>query len=471
MATSRCSAPRALAAAVLAFLAAPSLGAGSDAVNWRKLNPETLKHFTALLRLDTSNPPGHETQAARYLEGVLRSAGVAVKLLALDPARANLVARIPGDGSRRPVLILAHTDVVGVERRRWSVDPFGAQRKGGYIYGRGAVDDKEHVAAGLMVMLLLERQHVKLKRDVIFVAEAGEEGSPRVGIDFLAGRHWREIAAEYALAEGGGAVALGGTVRYVVVTTAEKVPRGVRLIAHGPSGHASRPLPDNAVARLAVAVSKVAAWRTPVRLNQTTRAYFERLASISPPEDAARYRNIGDPARGPRIDGYFERYEPLHYAIVRTTLTPTMLKAGVAFNVIPSEAEAFVDIRALPDEDMPRFYRELRELIGDPNVEIVPRPAVRPATPPSRLDTAMFRALESAQRQMFPGAITLPAMLTGATDLAQLRARGVQAYGFGPIVETGESGGEAHADDERLAETSLYRLVEFLWDAVLAVAA
>ena len=464
MATSLCR-----TAALSLLVCGQALTAGPHPVNWRKLNPETLRHFCALLRLNTSNPPGHETIAAKYLEGVLAKEGVPVKLLARDASRANLVARIKGDGSARPIAILGHTDVVGVERAQWSVDPFAAVRKNGFIYGRGSVDDKEIVTAGLMVMLLLERRHVRLKRDVIFVAEAGEEGTTGVGIDFLVSRHWDEIAAEYALAEGGSAVAQGGKVRYVAITTAEKIPRGVRLIARGPAGHASRPSTNNAVLRLAAAVAKVGAWRTPVRLNETTRAYFERLASISPPDDADRYRHVGDPARSAEIDRYFERYEPAHYALLRTTLTPTMLKAGFRANVIPSEAEAYIDIRALPDEDLPRFYDDLRALIADPNVEIEPQQASRPATAASRMDTIMFRALEHAQRKMFPGAITLPAMLTGATDMAQLRAKGVEAYGFGPVIEAGETG-EAHANDERLAEASLYKLVEFLWYAVLEAA-
>jgi acetylornithine deacetylase/succinyl-diaminopimelate desuccinylase-like protein len=256
----------------------------------------------------------------------------------------------------------------------------------------------------------------------------------------------------------------------VAITTAEKIPRGIRLIARGPSGHASRPSPNNAVVRLAAAVAKLGEWRTPMRLNDTTRAYFERLASLSPPADADRYRHVADPARAAEIDQYFERYEPAHYAMLHSTLVPTMLKAGFAFNVIPSEAEAYIDIRALPDEDMPRFLEEIAGLIAEQNVEMEPRKADRPATPPSRTDTAMFRALEHAQRKMFPNAITLPSMLTGATDLAQLRAKGVAAYGFGPIVEAGDPG-EAHANDERLAEASLYKLVEFLWYTILEAAA
>src|ERR1039458_1692906 len=411
MATFRCK-------LLLLLCAAVASASAPNPVHWRRVNAETLRHFTALLRIDTSNPPGTETEAAKYLAGVLEREGIPVKLLALDPARANLVARIKGNGSARPIAILGHTDVVAAQRSKWSVDPFGAVREDGFIYGRGAVDDKEIVTAGLMVMLLLQRERIKLNRDVIFVAEAGEEGSPAVGIDFLVSRHWDEIAAEYALAEGGSAVAQGGKVRCVAITTAEKVPRGVRLIARGPSGHASRPSPENAVVR---------------------------LACPDGPGDADRYRHVGDPARGPEIDRYFERYEPAHYAMLRTTLAPTMLKAGFAFNAIPSEAEAYIDIRALPDEDMPRFYEEMRALIAGLNVEMEPRKPIRPATQPSRTDTAMFRALEHAQRRMFPKAITLPSMLTGATDMAQLRAKGVEAYGFGPIVEAGDPG-EAHAN-------------------------
>src|SRR5579862_1177929 len=240
MAISRCSA--------LVFLGCVIVsGAEPRHVNWRKVNVETLRHFTDLLHIDTSNPPGNETEAAKYLEGVLKAEGIPVKQLALDPARANLVARIKGNGSARPIAMLGHTDVVGVQRSKWAMNPFGAVRRHGFIYGRGAIDDKEIVAAELMVMLLLQRGQVKLNRDVIFIAEAGEEGTPDVGIGYLVKRHWNEIAAEYALAEGGSAVAVGGKVRYVAITTAEKVPRGVRLLARGPSGHASRPSADNAV--------------------------------------------------------------------------------------------------------------------------------------------------------------------------------------------------------------------------------
>jgi acetylornithine deacetylase/succinyl-diaminopimelate desuccinylase-like protein len=378
---------------------------------------------------------------------------------------------LKGSGAKRPLLVMGHTDVVGVQKEKWTFDPFTPTRKGGFLYARGAVDDKDNVTAGLMLMLLLKRLHVKLDRDVIFLAEAGEEGTTRVGIDYLVGQHWSEIEAEYALAEGGATASRDGKVRYVGISATEKVPRPVRLVAHGEAGHGSRPTSDNAVLRLASAVSKVGAWQAPMRLNDITRAYFERLATISAPEDAARYNHVGDSKAAPAIEKYFARHELSHNAILRTTVVPTIIRAGFRTNVIPSEAEATLDVRALPDEDLDRFYAELRRIIANPNVEVIPSKLPgRPFTRPSRLDTEMYRALEHAQRRMFPGAITLPQMSSGATDSAQLRAKGVEAYGFGSIVDERDSHGP-HSDDERVAETSIPKLVEFLWYAVLEVAA
>jgi acetylornithine deacetylase/succinyl-diaminopimelate desuccinylase-like protein len=441
-------------------------------VDWRKLEPAILEHFTALLQIDTSNPPGNETKAAKAVQAMLEREGIPVKLFAADPARANLVARIKGNGSKRPILFMGHTDVVGVQRERWSVDPFAAIRKNGDIYARGSRDDKPHVVAGIMILTLLQRLHVKLDRDVIFLAEAGEEGTSSFGVDFMVKDHWPEIEAEYALAEGGGIVEQNGKVRHVLVSTTEKAPRGVRLVAHGPAGHGSRPILGNAVVHLAQAVARAGTWQTPPRLNETTRAYFERLAAISPPAEAARYRGILDPARAPEIDRYFRQHEPGHYSILRTSVVPTILNAGFRSNVIPSEAEATLDIRALPDEDMPKFLAELRRVINDPAVEVIPsKTEGRPAAPPSRLDNEMFRAFEKVSRGMF-NVPALPDMMTGATDNAQLRAKGVQAYGVGAIVTPAEGPlGGAHSDDEHISVRSLMTLIEFLWNAVLEVAA
>lgn len=458
--------------ALVALLAVAAAAQERYPVDWTKLSPEILEHFTALLKIDTSNPPGNETRAAEFIQKVLTSEGIPATLYSLDPARANVVARIKGNGSKKPILLLGHTDVVGVQRENWSVDPFAAVRKDGLIYGRGSVDDKPHVVAGMMVLLLLNRLHVKLDRDVIFLAEAGEEGTTSVGVDYMIKQHWPEIEAEYALAEGGTAIEEGGKVHEVLISVTEKVPHGVRLVARGPSGHGSRPLTQNAVTHLAAAVARAGTWQTPMRLNSATREYFERLAAISTPSDAARYRAILDPAHAAGVDRYFREHEPGHYSILRTSVVPTILKAGFRANVIPSEGEAYLDVRALPDEDMTRFLGELRRVINDPEIEIIPaQSSERPAAAPSGTDTEMFRALEKVSRRMF-AAPALPTMLTGATDSAQLRARGVQAYGTGPISPAGDGPlGGAHADDENISIRALEKLVEFTWDAVMEVAA
>jgi acetylornithine deacetylase/succinyl-diaminopimelate desuccinylase-like protein len=441
------------------------------ALDWKKLEPEVLERFTTLLKIDTSNPPGNETRAAKAIQAMLEREGIPARLFAKDAERANLVARLRGNGSRKPLLLMGHTDVVGVERARWTVDPFAAIRKNGTIYARGAADDKHHAAAGITILVMLKRLGVKLDRDVIFLAEAGEEGTTGVGIDYMVAEHWPEIEAEYALAEGGSIIEESGKVHHGLVTTTEKVPRGVRIVAHGSAGHASRPIPDNAVVRLAQAVARAGSWQTPIRLNETTRAYFERLSAISPPAEAARYRGILDPARAAPIDRYFRVHDPGHYSILRTSVVPTIIKGGFRNNVIPSEAEAYLDIRAVPDEDMTAFLADLRRAIGDPAVEVVPPADGRPGAPPSRLDTPMYRALEDAARRLF-GAPTLPGMLTGATDCAQLRARGVQAYGVGAIVSPSEGPlGGAHADDEHISVRSLESMIDYMWTAVVDVAA
>ena len=454
------------------FCCVPSNAAERYSVEWPKLAPEILEKYSSLVRIDTSNPPGNETKAADYLKSVLEREGFQTKSFALDPNRANLVTRLKGNGSKRPLLLMGHTDVVGVQRSKWTVDPFAAVRKDGYVYGRGTTDDKNIVTACLMVMLLLKRMNVSLDRDVIFLAEAGEEGTTHVGIDFMVNQHWSEIEAEYAITEGGGGIARNGQPRFVSITTTEKVSRGVKLVAHGSAGHGSVPRPDNAVSHLAMAVGKLAAWQPPMRLNDTTRAYFERLATISAPAEAYRYNHVADPAKSAEIQSYFAANELQHNSILRTSVVPTMLNAGFRSNVIPSGAEATLDIRALPDEDMPKFYSEMKRIINDASVEIVPVKGGRPAGKPSTMDSDMFRAMENAAKKTYPGAITLPGMLTGATDMAQLRAKGVSAYGFGPLIEEkDQSANGPHSDDERLRETALYKMVEFVWHAVIEAAA
>ena len=463
----------ALSAALIGF-ALPSVAAPAPSINWKQQEPEILRHYRALVQLDTSSPPGNETRAVDYLKGVFEKEGIPVKTFALDPARANLVARIKGNGSKRPILLMSHTDVVGVQREKWPVDPFGAVQSEGYVWGRGTRDDKDNLTANLMVMLLAKRSSMVLDRDIIFLAESGEEADPAgVGIPFMVSRHFDEIDAEYALAEGGGGVILDGRVTQMSIQTSEKVPRRFRLVATGTSGHGSVPRIDNPLTHLSAAVAKIGAYETPMRLNETTRAYFGKLAEIAPPEGAQRYRQLLSAQPPASLQRYFAEREPQHYSMLRTSIVPTILKAGVGPNVIPSQAEATFDVRALPDEDIPRLFAEVARLIGDAAVKVEPITTnLRPVSPPSGLDSDLYRALVAVSGEMFPGAAVLPTMMTGATDMAQLRAKGILAYGIGPASTDADTiNYGAHSDVERLLESELYRFVEFTWRATTAVAA
>jgi acetylornithine deacetylase/succinyl-diaminopimelate desuccinylase-like protein len=458
---------------MLLLIAISPSWAQTAAPDWPRIEQETLAHFQALIRFDTSDPPGHEAPAVDYLKKVLEAEGIPVQIFALDPKRPNLVARLKGNGSKRPLLIMGHTDVVNIDPKKWTFPPFGAVRDGGYIYGRGTVDDKDNLVACLMVMLLLKRLNVPLDRDVIFLAESGEEGSVRFGILHMVRNHMPEIDAEYCLAEGGGASRTAGKLRQVSISAAEKIPYAVKVISRGPAGHGSRPLRANAIVHLAQAVSKIAAWNTPMRLNDITRTYFERLATISTPEEAARYNGILDPARTAAIQEYFAVNEPGHYSMLRTSISPNIFQGGYRVNVIPSQAEATLDIRALPDENMDAFLNEIRKVIQDPAVEVVREARdTRPAATPSRIDTEAFRAIETAARGHYPGAIVLPVMQTGATDMAYLRARGIQCYGIGPMTdsEDGPKGFGAHSDQERILESALHTFVRYHWDIVVSLA-
>jgi acetylornithine deacetylase/succinyl-diaminopimelate desuccinylase-like protein len=448
------------------------LAVALPAQDWPKVQSETVEHFVNLLKLDTTNPPGNETIAAEYLKKILDADGIETKMLIAEPDRANLMARLRGSGAKKPILILGHTDVVGVQREKWSFEPFAGIRKDGYIFGRGTLDDKDNVVACLMTMLLLKRQNVALDRDVIFIAESGEEGGALAGFQHVVAMHWSEIDPEFVLAEGGGGILRNGQPFTVTVAAAEKVPRRMKLVARGTAGHGSVPRPDNAIAHLATAVSRVASWNPPMRLNDITRTYFERLATISSPEARARYNGLFDESKRASIEQYLAANELRHNSMLRTSVSPTIIKGGFRVNVIPSDAEADLDVRALPDEDMDAFVAEMRKVIGDAQVEIKPQLVYRPAPPASRLDTEMFRVLEQTARKIYPGAVVLPTMLTGATDMSYARAKGVNSYGIGPLIEEkdAESGGGAHGDDEKVLEKALHDFVRFQYEAVVAIA-
>jgi len=463
---------------LLLTLASTSLGAQqSPQIDWSKVDAETLEHFQTLVRFDTTDPPttppGIEKPAVDYLKQVLDKEGIQTQVYALEPNRPNLIARLKGNGKRRPLLIMGHTDTVNIDPKKWTFPPFSATRDGGFIYGRGTIDDKDNVTGALMTLLLLKRNNVPLDRDVIVLFEAGEEGATRVGIQFIVDNHLADIQSEFCLAEGGNGTRERGQMRYVSIQTLEKIPRAISLTARGVAGHGSIPLQSNAIVHLSNAVGKVAEWQPPIRPNETTAAYFKRLASISSPEEAARYRDAlsPDPKVSAPADAYFRANEPRHASMLRTSISPNMFQGGYRLNVIPSEAVATLDVRMLPDDDPAAFLEQVKKIVNDPNIEV--QYTARDVRPNgiSRLDTEAFKVIEANVKKHY-NTITLPTMSTGATDMAYLRAKGIQCYGIGPALdaEDGPKGFGAHSDQERIVESELYRFVRFNYDVVVDIA-
>jgi acetylornithine deacetylase/succinyl-diaminopimelate desuccinylase-like protein len=462
-------------ALALLLIATTALSAQTpQAPDWAKAEDETMQHFQALLRFDTSDPPmtppGGEKPAADYIKQVLDKEGIPAELFALEANRPNVVARLKGNGSKRPLLLMAHTDVVNVDPKKWTHPPFSATRDGGYVYGRGAVDDKDNVTAVLMALLTLKRQNVPLDRDVIALFESGEEGAVRFGIQYMVENHFNTIDSEFCIAEGGGVTRQNGQVKFASVQTLEKIPRAIQLTAQGVAGHGSVPLESNSIVRLSDAVAKVGKWSPPIRPNETTAAYFKRLATISTAEEAQRYRDVlsPDPKLAGAADAYFRANEPRHASMLRTSASPNIFTAGYRVNVIPSEATATVDVRMLPDEDPQAFLEQVKTVIGDPSIEV--EFAARDVRPggTTRLNTEAFEVLEANITKHYK-AITLPTMSTGATDMAYLRAKGIQCYGVGPAtdIEDGPKGFGAHSDQERILESELHRFVRFHYDVVV----
>src|SRR5262249_36861038 len=288
-----------------------------------------------------------------------------------EQPRKIFFARWRETEKKTPLLVGGHTATVIADQKKWLSPPFSATRNGGYVYGRGAIDDKDNVTGALMTALTLKRLNIPLDRDVIFLFEAGEEGASRLGTRFMADQHFDEIDSEFCLAEGGGVVRQGGQVKYANIQTMEKIPRGIELTAHGVAGHGSIPLKTNAIVHLADAVSAVAKWRTPIRINDTTGLYFSRLAELSAPADAHWYRDIlsSDPKKVEAADEFFLDKEPRHASMLRTSVSPNEFNGGYRSNVIPSEAKARLDVRTLPDEDPVTFLEHVKNVINDPPID------------------------------------------------------------------------------------------------------
>jgi len=400
-----------------------------------------------------------------YITGILAKEGIKAEILDMAPGRSAVVARLRSSAVAQParaLLLVAHLDTVPVEKARWSVDPFGAVVKDGYLYGRGAIDDKGMLAANLAVFISLKRSMVRLNRDVIFLATDDEEAGGDASMRMLIAKHWEKIAAGFAINEGGNVFLKNGKVQYAGVQADEKVAYNIAVFARGPSGHASQPTKDNAVVHLASALAKIGGYAAPVHFTSIVRRYFEGLAPLEDDEIGKWIRSMETPDRGEHAQRVISDTSPLWNAMLRDTIAPTMLTAGVANNVIPAEARANLNVRLLPGDTIDKVLNDLNKLVNDPLVKLELQPNSGLAAPSSSLESEFYTVITKVVSQEFGGAPALPFQSTWLTDSAQLRLHQVQAYGLVPFPLSQDDLKRMHGDDERIPLAAFDKGVDVL---------
>ena len=466
-----------LAAVALGFfVAAGSLtsticGAQQPATpDFDALGVEAAERLGEYIRIRTVNPPGNETAGAKWLQQVLAREGIAAEIFESSAGRGNLYARLPGNGSKRPLVLLSHIDVVPATDSAWRVGPWSGETRMGAVWGRGALDMKGTGIVELMTMVALRRRGVPLSRDIILVANADEETGSSGAEWFTREKRGLLRDAEFLINEGGhNRLGADGRTEYYGVGVTEKVPYWLRITARGTPGHGSIPRPDNAAERIARALGRIAAYRTPIKLTPPAERYFKDLATRE--RDPRRRKWFADPAsalRDPVAVRFFTAN--LYYnAILRNTISITVLHGSEKTNVIPPEASAELDVRLLPGERPADFVRELRRVIADSSVEITPLRPEREATT-SPLGGPLMEAIRQAVETMEPGALITTPMLTGYTDSYYYRAIGIGAYGLSPFRLSEEDARTVHGNDERVTVENLRFGVEFFYRIVERVA-
>jgi acetylornithine deacetylase/succinyl-diaminopimelate desuccinylase-like protein len=439
-----------------------------NSINWQEVGEETIALLRSLLRLDTRNPPGNEIRAAEYLRSLLNAEGIPGEIVGPSWDRGTFIARLKGDGSAPPLLLMSHTDVVAVEPEKWTHGPFSGDVADGFIYGRGALDMKHMVTMEAMTMLLLKRSGVPLKRDVIFMAAADEECGGHEGAGWVVENHPELIQSEYALNEGGG---IGFEINgrpYYPVQTAEKGTVRFRIRTYGKPGHGSVPHDENAILKLAAILAKFTPELLPVHFTNTLRGYIAGIAGTQPPDIAqALHAVLADETTADAAIDRLPLDEALKlrmHAMLRNTVTPTILMAGSQINVIPSEAEASIDGRNLPGWTPEMFLEELRSALAN-EAEIT---LLEPSTPlESDIQSPLFNTIKAVLKEHDPEATAVPFLLTGGTDAKHVTKLGTKVYGFAPGLYAGA--GEArrvHSHDERVSVRSLQWGVRVLYEVV-----
>ncbi len=436
-------------------------------MNWDLIREQAIGILQDLLRFDTTNPPGNETECIEYLAVVLRQQGLEPIVLEAAPKRGNLVARLRGDGSLPPLLLMGHVDVVPAEADHWQQPPFSGQRVNGILWGRGATDMKQMVTMELMTLLLLRREQIPLRRDVIFMATADEEAGGKYGAGFLARRYPDLIRAEYAINEGGATcIELDGKM-FFVCSTAEKGAARFTLCGRGEPGHASQPHGKNAILPLASALTKLIQTPLPLHVTKTSRMHVQAIAGQVQPRLAQTFLELLDPQTHPQAMQALPLAEPTKRrlsASLHNTATPTILRAGTRINVIPARAECEVDCRVLPGTTPESLEQEIRAVVGDEiEIDFAPfYPALE-----SDPESPLFETIGRVIADHAPGSALVPGLITGGTDAKRISPLGIKVYGFVPMRYEGQAmSGLAHSHNERVSVANLEFGTRVLFDVV-----
>jgi acetylornithine deacetylase/succinyl-diaminopimelate desuccinylase-like protein len=441
-------------------------------IDWGALGDEAVELLRRYLMIDTTNPPGNEIAGARFLGEVLAAHEISSEIVESAPGRANLVARLAGDGSLGGIVLHHHIDVVYADRRYWSVDPFGGVVKDGcYLYGRGSLDMKSTGILQLAALLALKRARIPLTRDLIFLATADEEAGSAYGARFVADKHRPWLAgAEYALSE---LAAIEHNPGYRaplgLIVISEKTGLPLKLTARGEPGHGSMPWPDTAPHRLVRALARLLAAERPPRVLPEVQEYFRRVAEVLPLGEGVGYDDLERSLRDPGFRARFlaDRYRA---ATVRTTFAVNMLRASEKINVIPPEAGADVDCRMLAGDDPQEILAWVRGVIADDRIEVttVREPKLANMSPP---DTALYKALADALRARAPGAVVAPSIMVAFTDNWVFRTLGMHGYGWSPFVLDDDEFRRVHGNDERVSLDNVRAGARAYTEMLLAVAA
>ncbi len=458
---------------VLLFLFVPSLVAQGT----EKIPPARLEQYSDLavrwmqqyLQIDTSNPPGNEARAAAFFKKILDAEGIENRVFEYAPGRANIWARLPGSGQKRPIILLNHTDVVTSDPSHWRVPPFRGEIVAGSIYGRGAQDMKCEGLAQLVVMVVLKREKVPLDRDVIFLATADEEAND-TGTDWMIANQRSLLGnAEYLITEGGDNPLIDGKAKYIGVDTAERTTFWLHVVARGEPGHASRPIPDSAPNRLVRALNKIIGYKTEMKVLPVVEEFLREMAPFQPPERARQYRDVRTAMQDSAFRQSVENDPDLNY-LFRNTISLTMLGGSKQTNVIPTEAWANLDVRILPGDDPKLLLENLRRLVDDPQVTVEPLNQGFAVPNASPTNTELFAAIKKVAARYFPGAPVVPKMPSGYTENQRYRQIDIVSYGFSPYTATPEEGDTEHGDNERIRVEEVRRGYRVLYDVVTEVA-